>query len=613
MRRGEELKTSRRKALQMALQVAGGGVSALSLNAFAGSTALPDVVPEPGPALQEAEARGWPKLVAHWKMDGDCQDAAGAHHGEGHGIKFVEGRDGRAEGAAQFNGTDSFIEVEDQDDLNMEAREFSVALWVNLPENVESAPGDVLTKFDGVQRKGFNLSIAGSSPCYSSVGDAKNLHFGIDNGINGSWLDCGRPWKTNPQVSTLTVYKGELYTGLSDASRPEDACHVFRYAGGTEWVDCGRLGTHPLTVSVCSMIVHKGQLYAGTGVWDWVRAGAGVGGPSHVYRYAGGTRWEDCGQVGNGYRLMPLASFKGDLYAGNDAVKCYRYESDGNWAFCGRLGPTSEVLCQGMTTYRGHLYGSTIPAMYRYDGGTNWVCIGRNPHGITQVHKLQVCEGRLYAGTWPQGKVLRYEGGDQWTDCGQLGIATDQYQINEVNDLTVYNGKLYAGVIPKAEVYRYEGRANWALLRSLVYRSGWRPADGHTWFRVTCLTLFQGRLYAGTSTCFGRYDPEVPPEAGRVHSMEAGKNVSYDDDLGAGWKHVVAVREKGHLKLYVNGELKSTSAAFDNSDYDISSRAPLLIGFGARNYLTGSLDDVQIYGGALNSNQVSDLYRRAGH
>ncbi|MFB3924398.1 MAG: LamG-like jellyroll fold domain-containing protein, partial [Terriglobia bacterium] len=76
-------------------------------------------------------------------------------------------------------------------------------------------------------------------------------------------------------------------------------------------------------------------------------------------------------------------------------------------------------------------------------------------------------------------------------------------------------------------------------------------------------------------------------------------------------KHVVAVREKGRLKLYINGELKATSAVFDNEDYDISSRAPLLMGFGAQNYLSGSLDDVRVYGGALTAGQVSDLYRRA--
>ncbi|MFB3924366.1 MAG: hypothetical protein ACE145_21810, partial [Terriglobia bacterium] len=544
------MKTDRRDAMKKTLQMVGGGVSALGLNATGLST-VPDsrTRSEAGPSKVEVRTRNLPGLVAHWELNGDCQDAGGAHHGEGHDIAFVEGRDGRARGAAKFNGIGSFVEVPDHDELHFGEREFSLALWVNLPDDLASVIGDLLTKYDPDRRKGFNLTISGSSPAYSSVSDARNLQFGIDNAINGSWVDCGRPSKTNPLINTLTVYKGEFYTGIADASKPEDACHVFRYAGGTDWEDCGRLGTHPLTVSVNSMIVHKGHLYGGTGVYDWERANAGVGGPSHVYRYAGGTRWEDCGQIGKALRLMPLASFQGDLYVGGDDMNCYRYESDGKWISCGQLGPKDEVLLQGMTVYRGQLYASSLPAMYRYEGGTQWSCIGRNPRGMTQVHKLQVYNGRLYAGTWPHGKVLRYEGGTEWTECGQLGIPTDQYQIDEVNDLTVYNGKLYAGVLPKAEVYRYEGGTEWTLLRSLVSNFRWSPGDVHTWFRAPCLTSFRGRLHAGTGACFGRYDPEVPPEAGRVHSMEAGKNVSYDDDLGSGWKHVVAVREKGRLKL----------------------------------------------------------------
>ena len=94
--------------------------------------------------------------------------------------------------------------------------------------------------------------------------------------------------------------------------------------------------------------------------------------------------------------------------------------------------------------------------------------------------------------------------------------------------------------------------------------------------------------------------------------MEAGKSVSYDDDLGSGWKHVVAVREKGRLKLYVNGRLGAASTAFDPSDYDLSNTNPLLIGFGAQNYFSGALNDLRIYGGALSPEQVRDLHTGAG-
>ena len=595
------MKSHRRDVLRGVLGVAGMVVSGTSTTSSLSARTLQT-------KSVQVEERGWPGLVANWKLDGDFRDSTAAHHGEGHGIKFVEGRDGRAGGAAVFNGIDSFVEVPHEEALPFGTREFSLTFWVNLQADITSIVGDVLTKYDPALRRGINLSINTSSTAYSSVGDAKNLQFGIDSGISGSWMDCGRPWKSNPLVSALTVYKGQLYAGIASASRSEDACHVFRYAEGTDWIDCGRLGRHPLTLSAMSMIVHQGYLYAGTGVWDWERAIAGIGGPNHVYRYEGGTEWRDCGQLGNGYRTFSLASFKGTLYAGDDTGRCYCYDGDKTWTFCGQLGKDDRLL--SMTVYRGHLYASSSPAIYRYEGGTTWVSIGRNPLGTTQVHKLQVYDGELFAGTWPYGKVLRYAGGDQWVDCGQLGIATDKFRINEINDLTVYNGKLYAGVIPKAEVYRYEGGTDWTLLRRLVSDPRWSPSITSTWCRVPCMAVFQGRLFQGTSTCEGRYDPNNPAEAGRVYAMEAGKSVCFDDDLGTGWKHVAAIREHGRLKLYVNGQLKATSGAFDNSDYDVATRFPLFIGRGAQNYFSGLLDDIRIYGGALTSAQVSELYRQ---
>ena len=200
-----------------------------------------------------------PQLVAHWKLDGDCRDALGNHHGNSSRLTFEQGVDSRAGGAAVFNGTDSTIEVPDADDLNFGTEPFSILLWLKLKEEMNSAPGDIISKFDAPLRRGFNLSLLGNSSGYSSYGDREGLHFGIDNGISGSWLDHSRPWKTNPVITTLTVYKGELYAAIGDASRAEDACHVFRFAGGEKWIDCGRVGNNPLTLSVFSTVVHKGK------------------------------------------------------------------------------------------------------------------------------------------------------------------------------------------------------------------------------------------------------------------------------------------------------------------------------------------------------------------
>ena len=233
-------------------------------------------------------ASGAPPLVAHWKLAGDFQDASLRHHGTGHDVAFVAGRDGAAGGAARFDGARSFIEVPHDEHLSLGTGDFSISAWVRGAGDVETVGGDVLSKFDPEERRGLSLGVGGSSAGYSSVGDARHVRFGIDAGINGSWLDCGKPWSSNPLIGTLTVWKGDLYTGIADASKPEDACRVFRHAGGTEWVDCGRVGDDLTTPTVFAMIVHRGQLYAGTGVWEWDLAPPHikipVTGPNHVDR-----------------------------------------------------------------------------------------------------------------------------------------------------------------------------------------------------------------------------------------------------------------------------------------------------------------------------------------
>jgi hypothetical protein len=562
-----------------------------------------------------------PPLIAHWPLRGNAQDAGGRHHGSARGVAWTTGPDGGADGGAQFNGRDSLIEVADAPELQLGGEDFSVSAWIKCARPMRGVFGGVLSKFDGERRCGLNLWVAGSSASYSAMGDSRHVHAGIDDAYCGEWKDHGRPGVGNPLVPCLTVYQGELYAGVSDAERPEEACKVFRWAGGEEWVDCGRLGGDPSHLSVMSMIVHEGHLYAGTGIWDWGRAeearrASPPNALTHVFRYEGGTTWRDLGQVGSAQRVICMASFGGELYAGldrGDEGRCFKLRGD-RWIDAGVLEDRDNFEC--LMPLGGVLYGASHFAVYRYDGDRTWTCIGRRPFDITQIHSLQVFGGKLWAGTWPQGYVLRYEGGEEWTNTGLLGLAAGRpgvAMINEINALGVHNGKLFAGVLPKAQIYRYEADGQWTLLGNFASRGDWNPADCPSWMRVLTLTTHKGSLFTCTGASQARardVDPDLT--VGRVLSCQTGVVASHEQDIGGEWTHVAAVRRSRDLRLYINGVLSHRMAAPRRRHFDLGNAEPLWIGAGSQGNFDGAISDVRIYRGALGTSQVKRLQRQRG-
>jgi len=195
-------------------------------------------------------------VIAHWRLNGDCRDETGRHHGTNHGVSFCPREDGPGQ-VGVFDGSGGHIRVAPDNRLDLCERAFSLSAWVQPERELANAPGNILQKFDAVNRCGLTLSLTSSSAGYSAHCDSRNLHFGIDDNIVGDWQDCGRPWEGNPLITSMVVYKGELYVGTSDALNPRDACHVFRYAGGKGWVDCGRVGDDLRTYTVRSMIVQN--------------------------------------------------------------------------------------------------------------------------------------------------------------------------------------------------------------------------------------------------------------------------------------------------------------------------------------------------------------------
>ena len=95
------------------------------------------------------------------------------------------------------------------------------------------------------------------------------------------------------------------------------------------------------------------------------------------------------------------------------------------------------------------------------------------------------------------------------------------------------------------------------------------------------MTSFQGKLFAGTGTCFARADTDADSSLGRVYALQSGQVVSHEHDIGGDWAHLVAVRHGQNLSLYVNGKLSGTTLSECNTDFNLTNHVPLQIGFGA--------------------------------
>jgi hypothetical protein len=542
-------------------------------------------------------------LVGYWKLQGDCRDYSGHNnHGVSHG-------DGPKNG--DFNGQSDYIEIPDSPTLKFAGGDITISAIVYTDKEISDSFGDILTKFDGPSRKGFNFTLVHNTSGYNSQSDLRNLFFGVDNGTSGEWLDCGRPGDKTHSSDALTVFDGDLYVGTVDGPDESDWAHVYRYRGGQKWTDCGRVGGRNIR-GVYAMIVHDGALYAATAS-PHGGPKVNVGDFGRVYRFRGGTEWEDIGQPGEHYRINSLASFREKLYAlaidtygAHGGV--YVYDGNKNWTQCGDFGRphTSGV-------HNGRLYAAFPQGeVYAYDG-SDWENLG-NPYGsldqCNQLHSHGVYRGELHVGTWPLGKVSAFRRG-QWHDAGRLGDAT------EIVGLTVYNGSFYGGSIPRAEVFRFDGQQNWISIGQLfdfqgieVVPVGSFAKGVEDWTRASSLTVYRGRLFSSTATCYrAQIDAPRPDETrGKVYGITIGAGVSLDRDLGAGWKHVAAVRIGNKLNLYVDGKAVASSES-DGELLDITNGAPLQIGFGPQSFFSGKIRDVRLYNRALDESEVSDLHQ----
>lgn len=200
--------------------------------------------------------------------------------------------------------------------------------------------------------------------------------------------------------------------------------------------------------------------------------------------------------------------------------------SDVRWTDHGRPSDSALMIC-ALAVHDGDLYAATWEAgasnvghVYRLTDD-RWEDCG-TPSDANAVTRLAAHDGRLYAGTTrlrgggsgmpdspnqaPGGRVLRYEGGTDWSDCGALDGA------DSIAALVPFGGDLHAIPMYSEGVFR------------LLETGGWTSC-GTPGRRLLALGAHAGALYGAgndhadvvsaiAQTAAGIVVPQRAPEGG---------------------------------------------------------------------------------------------------
>ena len=347
------------------------------------------------------------------------------------------------------------------------------------------------------------------------------------------------------------------------------------------------------------MTVFNGKLHVGTGKYRVAGSSLNESENLHlggkVFRYEGGTRWTDCGQLPQTEAVGGLVVFRDQLYASSlyKPAGFFRYENDKKWTSLavpeGIEPMTRDTVTRRvvpLTIHEGHIYAGSYDGghVYRFDGKA-WTDCGQLSNN-TQTYSFAQYHGRLYVGTWPSGRVYRFDGLHKWADVGRLG------EELEVMGMAVHNGRFIAGTLPLGEVYGYEGETSWKKLARLDHTPNVK------YRRVWTMAEHDGQLFAST----------LP--SGKVFAYSAGQQTMWGHSLSPGWHHVAAIKSANRLMLYVNGELVAQTPPFDATSYPVDTSQPLQLGTGTNGPLNGAMADVRIYRRALRSTEIAALAKQ---
>lgn len=519
-----------------------------------------------------------PSLIAHWSLERDAREVISNLKSEPEAVQFSE-----PPSAAQFDGRASIVRVPGAAaQLNLGTQPFTISVHVRADASTEDLPGDILSLFDPATRTGLQLGIATQTGVTNAQPNSRQLHFSIDQGrIEPAFTDHGKLGNA-VYIFSLCVHQGRLYASTCHPGETESG-RVYRFEEGDRWTD---LGSPDKANAVSAMAVFRGELYVASSKYRLAGSSLSESQNPHlgggIYRLGKDDQWIACGRLSAETEAVgSLVVFQDQLYAGSlyKPAGFFRYDGKETWT---ALSTPNGKRVEAMAVFNGGLFASCYDegSVFRFDG-QKWEPVGVIPNA-TQTYGFAVHRAQLYVSEWPQAHVYRYLGGTRWEDTGRLGNEL------EAMPLLVHNGKLYSGSLPLGEVYRFD-ETEWTRIDQVdrtpdvKYRRAWSMAQ------------YRGRLFVGT----------LP--SGRVVSIEAGRNATWDHEFPTGWHHVAAVRDTDRLRLFVDGKPVAESAGLESAQYDLTTSAPLQIGLGAHDYFHGAIRNLRIYRGALSAESVSKL------
>ena len=396
-----------------------------------------------------------------------------------------------------------------------------------------------------------DLEEAGVCPggtCSFSLNLAGLISLGVDHSItaqaqdaqSGEWVDLGATPKTlncidpgaqpivwdgfgNPNnfaIEALEVFRGQLY---AEATNYIEGATIWRRDGRTNWTQVTAPGFDSAyganNVIVFDMFSFRGQLYAGTGHWEFTPFGG------QIWRSPDGTNWSlvAADGLGNTSNLgfTTFTSFQGMIYAAalnrEQGAEIWRSSTGdpGSWqqvASEGFGGGSAFFIITSLTSFNGELYATveatagTGAQVWRSSNGADWTLVADNGFGDAnnfQTGGSVVFRGQLYVTTRNDvtgGQLWRSSDGVTWEQF--VGDGFGDVNNIKIESIITYAGMLYAAtanLITGIEIWRSTDGVDWKQVNADGF--GEAGITGTLWSNAT--VVFQGNYLIGTSGPFG--------------------------------------------------------------------------------------------------------------